>query len=114
MLQPDRRATAPTPRRYPEPGPFVFPNQESATATQGHTQVGEGDYSACRARWTLKSFTLPLTPLSRRAPIDDQVKSAALPTASRVESATATVPGRAAAVTRLATLTGLPNQSPRV
>jgi hypothetical protein len=39
-------------------------------------------------------------------------KRDAPPTASRADSATSTIPGRAALVTRLATLTGLPNQSP--
>src|SRR6516164_2000944 len=63
-------------------------------------------------RPTRKSFTSSLTPLSRRAPAGDHSKPAALPAASRVDSATMTVPGRASAVTRLATFTGLPNQSP--
>ena len=64
------------------------------------------------ARPTRKSFTSSLTPLRRRAPAGDHSKPGALPAASRVESATMTVPGRASAVTRLATFTGLPNQSP--
>jgi hypothetical protein len=40
------------------------------------------------------------------------VKPSAAPIASRAASATSTVPGRATPVTRLATLTGLPNQYP--
>ena len=42
---------------------------------------------------TRKSFTSPLTPLRRRVPADDQSKPPAFATASRVDSATNTVPG---------------------
>src|SRR6202007_2586594 len=45
-------------------------------------------------------------------PANDPAKSPLSPSASQTESATSTVPGRATLVTRLATLTGLPNQSP--
>ena len=60
--------------------------------------------SAARARNSLSS---PLTPLRCRAPAYDQANPSAESIASRADSATKTVPGRATPVTRLATLTGL-------
>src|SRR5439155_4343853 len=74
------------------------------------TKVTQEVWSQPRA--TRNSFTSSLTPLRRRVPAGNQSKPAAFATASRVDSATSTVPGRAAPVTRLARLTGLPNQSP--
>src|SRR6202000_2664285 len=51
-------------------------------------------------------------PLRRREPAKDAENWPDSATASHTDSATSTVPGRATPVTRLATLTGLPNQSP--
>ena len=53
-----------------------------------------------------------LMPLRCRAPANDHANRSSSPIASCVDSATRIAPGRAAPVTRLARLTGLPNQSP--
>src|SRR6202007_2635409 len=83
---------------------------EAAQNGFGESMIRYGS-TYTEARPTRKSFTSSLTPLRRRAPAGAHSNPAALPAASRVDSATMTVPGRASAVTRLATFTGLPNQS---
>src|SRR5271165_841754 len=64
------------------------------------------------ARRARNNLVSPLTPLRWREPANDHENSSASPINSRVDSAVNTEPGRATLVTRLATLTGLPNQSP--
>jgi hypothetical protein len=65
--------------------------------------------SAARPAWN--SFVWPRMPLSVVAPTKDHANLSPSPTASRADPATNTEPGMAISVTRLATLTGLPNQS---